>query len=397
MDPLTDEGDAVQTHEGGYVKEHIQLPLIVDYPDEYLDEITWQELMNCWANHGYGQYLSDDKLIHVSHINRAVTIEGTVTKHKRALNPHGPYTVPRSLDGFSRASAEYLPMAYICHRGPTHDTGHYYTILVYKDLMWIADDGATPKVLPFLTPQIAGQIVQVWGIQTSALLTPRQIARALPPPESPDYDPPLHSTPPKKARHTQDNMRLNVANITAFGKGTLDWYWTRDNEIYVMIETHLDQQKHQSMCQYFEVRGRHAFGYPAQANTTNDGTHGGILIVHDTAHGLTQLESYDIAGCGYQAFLWEAKARSIMVVAVYFKTNETIQGTTNSQILARILALLQATNRQFILVGDWNNHPEHFQSTVLSSITNSETFLLCQTSRTSDSELGAHMSPRLRI
>ena len=33
--------------EGGYVKEHTQLPLIVDYPDEYLDEITWQELMNC--------------------------------------------------------------------------------------------------------------------------------------------------------------------------------------------------------------------------------------------------------------------------------------------------------------------------------------------------------------
>ena len=240
-------------------------------------------------------------------------------------------------------------MAFICHRGPTHDTGHYYTILVYKDLMWIADDGATPKVLPFLTPQIAGQIVQVWGTQTSALLTPRQIARALPPPESPDYDPPLHNTPPKKARRTQDNMRLNVANITAFGKGTLDWYWTRDNEIYVMIETHLDQQKHQSMCQYFEVRGRHAFGYPAQANTTNDGTHGGILIIHDTAHGLTQLESFDIAGCGYQAFLWEAK------------------GTTNAQILARTLALLQATNRQFILVGDWNNHPEHFHSTVLSS------------------------------
>ena len=46
---------------------------------------------------------------------------------------------------------------------------------------------------------------------------------------------------------------------------------------------------------------------------------------------------------------------------------ETIQGTTNSQILARILALIQATNRQFILVGDWNNHPEHFQSIVLSS------------------------------
>ena len=353
--------------EGGYITEHIQVPLIVDYPDEFLDEITWQELMNCWANQGYGQHLGDDKLVHISHINRAVTIDGTVTKHKRALNPHGPYTVPRSLDGFSRASAEYSPMAYICHRGPTHETGHYYAILVYKDLMWIADDGATPKVLPFLTPQIAGQIVQVWGIQTTALVTPRQIARVLPPPETPDYDPPLHGTPPKKARRTQENMRLHVANITAFGKSTLDWYWSRDNEIYITVETHLDRQKHQSMCQYFEVRGRHAFGYPAHSNTTNDGTHGGILVIHDTAHGLTQLEAFEVDGCGYQAFLWEAKARSILVVAIYLKTNESIQGTTNAQILGRILALLDASTRQFILVGDWNNHPEQFQGTVLSS------------------------------
>ena len=112
---------------------------------------TWvrsrQELLNCWANQGYGQYLSDDKLVMVSHINRAVTIGGTVTKHKRALNPHGPHTVPRSLDGYSRASAEYIPIAYICHRG------HYFTILVYKDLMSIADDGGTPKALPVLTPR----------------------------------------------------------------------------------------------------------------------------------------------------------------------------------------------------------------------------------------------------
>ena len=36
-------------------------------------------------------------------------------------------------------------------------------------------------------------------------------------------------------------------------------------------------------------------------------------------------------------------------------------------LLARILALIEATNRQYIMVGDWNNHPEQFQNTVLSS------------------------------
>ena len=209
--------------EQGYLADHVQLPLIVDYPDEFLDEITWQELMNNWANQGLGQFLGDDKTVLVAHINRAVTYDGVLTKHKRALNPHGTFTVPRSLDGFSRASAEYIPIAYICHRGPTHDSGHYFTILVYRDLMWIADDGGHPTVLPFLTPQLAGQIVQIWAVETTAFVTPRQIQRAMPEPETPDYDPPLHGTPPKKARHTQDNMKLHVANITTFGRHTLDW------------------------------------------------------------------------------------------------------------------------------------------------------------------------------
>ena len=80
--------------EQGYLAEHVQLPLIVDYPDELLDEITWQELMNNWANQGLGQFLADDKTVLVAHINRAVTYDGVLTKHKRALNPHGAFTVP---------------------------------------------------------------------------------------------------------------------------------------------------------------------------------------------------------------------------------------------------------------------------------------------------------------
>ena len=256
--------------EGGYLTEHVQLPLIVDYPDEFLDEITWQELMNNWANQGLGQFLADDKAVLVAHINRAVTYEGVLTKHKRALNRHGAFTVPRSLDGFSRASSEYMPIAYICHRGPTHDCGHYFAILVYRDLMWIADDGGHPTVLPFLTPQLAGQIVQIWAVQTTAFVTPRQIQRALPAPETPDYDPPLHGTPPKKARFTQDSMRLHVANITTFGKHTLDWLWSRDNDIHIMVETHLDKQKHNTLFQYFEVRG--PLGFQPTPTTTTTAT-----------------------------------------------------------------------------------------------------------------------------
>ena len=272
-------------------------------------------------------------MVMVNHINRAVTkAQSPSTKELSIL------TAPVLFQGLWTATPEPVRSTF---PSPT-----YFTILVYKDLMWIADDGGNPKVLPFLTPQLPGQIVPVWRIQTSALVTPRQIARALPAPETPDYDPPLHGTPPKKAKFTQDKMRLHVANITSFGRRTLDWYWSRDNELYVFVETHLDSQKHHSMCQYFEVRGRHAFGYPAHNNPNNEGNHGGILILYDTAHGLSKVENFDIEGCGYQAFLWEAKARSLLVIAVYFKTNENLQGPTNSKLLARILALIDATNRQ---------------------------------------------------
>lgn len=49
-------------------------------------------------------------------------------------------------------------------------------------------------------------------------------------------------------------MRLHCANITNFGKQILDWIWSRDNEIYILLETHMDQQRHASMRQYFGVR-----------------------------------------------------------------------------------------------------------------------------------------------
>ena len=64
------------------------------------------------------------------------------------MNPHGTFTVPVSLDGFSRRQEEYVPVALICHKGHNHMSGHYYAVLMYRDLLWLADDGQTPKVIP---------------------------------------------------------------------------------------------------------------------------------------------------------------------------------------------------------------------------------------------------------
>ena len=196
-------------------------------------------------------------------------------------------------------------------------------------------------LLPFLTPQLAGQIVQIWAVQTSAFATPRQIARALPEPETPDYDPRSTAHRPKRpdSHRTPCGSMWQIlqplANTpwTGFGAETMTYMsWLR------LTWTNKSTVHSANILRCEMVRGRHAFGMPAHTNATNEGNHGGILILHDTFHGTTQLEPYHLEGCGYQAFLWEAKARSIPVAAVYFKTNETIQGTTNSQLLARILA-----------------------------------------------------------
>lgn len=48
------------------------------------------------------------------------------------------------------------------------------------------------------------------------------------------------------------------------------------------------------------------------------------------------------------------------MVAAYFKTNESFQGHTNSQLLAKLLSLLQECSFQYILVGDWDNLPSSF-------------------------------------
>ena len=77
----------------------------------------------------------------------------------------------------------------ICHQGQTHQAGHYFAILIYRDLMWIADDGKVAQHLPHLTPKLASQITRVWAVNADIFKTPQQVLQGLPPAEEPDFDP----------------------------------------------------------------------------------------------------------------------------------------------------------------------------------------------------------------
>ena len=51
----------------------------------------------------------------------------------------------------------------------------------------------------------------------------------------------------------------------------------------------------------------------------------------------------------------------------YLKTGEGIQSDTNATIIAKLLALVEATKHPYILLGDWQNKAGSFTSTVLPS------------------------------
>ena len=36
--------------EGGYLTDHVQQPILVNYPDDWPDDVTFQQLINNWAN-----------------------------------------------------------------------------------------------------------------------------------------------------------------------------------------------------------------------------------------------------------------------------------------------------------------------------------------------------------
>ena len=261
--------------ENGYLVDHVQMPILVPYPDDWPDDVKFQDLINNWANQGMGQYLMDDKRVLICHVTRNTCVDGIATKHNKPFNPYGNFTVPRSLDGFARTSAEFVPAVLICHRGKTHTTGHYFAILIYRDLTWLADDGKVPTYLPFLTPKLASQITQVWAVSVWTLSE--------------------HLN--KYGRASHDLRTPTLADRSLIGT----------EPVHIFAETHLDPQRHCEICQYFTIRRRTAFGTPA---------HGGLLVLADPSSCLTDLEAYTIQQCGYHAFLWQA--------SWYPRTNETL-------------------------------------------------------------------------
>ena len=61
---------------GGFLKDHIQMPIHIDFPAHCPDEVHLQDLTNEWRNEGLGQYFMDEKTALVCHLKRDTEIDG---------------------------------------------------------------------------------------------------------------------------------------------------------------------------------------------------------------------------------------------------------------------------------------------------------------------------------
>lgn len=93
-------------------------------------------------------------------------------------------------------------------------SGHYVTMLVEGEAVWIADDGRCPEVHR-VPEQIKKGAVMIGNFEP----------------------------PPKKARHSHQEIEFLYANITQWTKDVKEWMIQQDHSIVMMVETHLHGQK----------------------------------------------------------------------------------------------------------------------------------------------------------
>ena len=96
-------------------------------------------------------YGSPDAL--VLQLQRSQCVDGTWTKHSSELDIGHDINLPFSDDGHNVHYGAYRIVGLVLHQGEDHLTGHYQSILLMDNIIWLADDGDFPSPLAELTEQ----------------------------------------------------------------------------------------------------------------------------------------------------------------------------------------------------------------------------------------------------
>lgn len=182
--------------------EYDTIPLFVRMPVDMGEEVQFEQLLAEWANEGNGQCLGCDVEHIVFHVGRYSLCPQTKTwvKHHQLHTPPTFRCPQRTQSGHSGHST-FVLRGIIAHQGQELISGHYVTMLVEGEAVWVADDGSCPEVhkeVPVMVWASRAEHSQFWTTSIG------------------------HFEPPqKKTKHPHQEIEILYANITQ---------WTRDAE-----------------------------------------------------------------------------------------------------------------------------------------------------------------------
>ena len=337
----------------GQLEEREQMPLNVLFLGG-ASPVTLDELINDWADEEGGQFLFGAPDALVLQLQRFQLKDGTWTKHDRELDLGTEINIPFSEDGNHIHQAVYRIVSLVLHQGAGHQNGHYQTVLLMDNAMWLADDEAYPVPLNHLSPQQRREILQIWLVKEpeDELVEDTQEA----------YQAPVA----KKQTAAHETLHLLLGNVTQYGAKVQDWIWTKPDTMLFFQETHMGEKETSQAVQYYSTRGWKAYGIPAHP-TGQGGTTGGFLTLHSTRHLTHQAQYFTDAGNGWTSIGLQRDNFQVFIIQIYLRTGETLQSTGNSLILSHLLAYLHHLKAPFIIGGDWQNDPEALAATVIQS------------------------------
>lgn len=320
----------------------------------------FEELINQWANQAEGQIL-DGNGLWVAQIGRYVRHQQEWTKRHQVLNVPSIFNLPITLDGNQTRTERYSLLGLLCHSGTAHKSGHFYAVFAYRGLYWIVDDGTYPRPVPGLQDSLRAQIVQVWAAPSKFLLPddiPSDLAMA---PEQSSI------TEPEHKRRCMSGVSFAFANVTNLGQAVRQWLSSRERTPIFLAETHLSPEDHEKTAQWFNTRSFGVLGQPA-AISPKGGTNGGLMLVYPAHLHFHYIQKQIIDGCGWFAVHWTFENFDLILVMVYFKCGEGVQGATNSILWSGLLTFVTSVSKPVIIMGDFNITPEEFMVTTMSTI-----------------------------
>lgn len=248
--------------------------------------VTLEDLVNAWADEDGGQFLYGAPDALVLQLQRFQLKEGTWTKHNRELDILTDINIPFSDHETHVHNASYRIVGLVTHQGEGHQNGHYQTILLMDNAMWLGEDEAYPTPLGQLTQQQKCEILQILLIKEPAneLVEDTQAEYALP--------------AAKRHKSSLETLTLIFGNVATYGPKVQDWTWTRPDSLLFLQETHLKKETLKAV-QYYSTRGWKAYGVPAQA-VGQGGVSGGFLTLNSTRHLTHQASHFVHEGNGMQ-------------------------------------------------------------------------------------------------